>query len=139
MLIFSVYFIYLILIVPSQWQLLVAKLGDSQSALSKLSSLRTSVWEQDEDTVPQKIGYKLDVWLNTGFVCLLFGWYMGIIFMTSDTLDIIFNALTIEFVHQLDEQVVNSSWFDPDFRLLKAGAVELVIRRYLNLHQPKLC
>ena len=136
-LIFAVFLIYVLMVVPSQWQLLYAKLGDSQSALSKLSSLRTSVWEQDEDTLPQKIGYKADVWMNTGFVCGLYILNMMIIIFTDDTLDIVFNALAIEFVHQLDEMIVNSSWFDPDFRLLKAGAVELVIRRYLNLHQLK--
>ncbi len=41
------------------------------------------------------------------------------------------NSLAIEFVDQLDEAIAASSWFDPDSRLIRAGAFELVIRRHL--------
>ena len=40
----------------------------------------------------------------------------------------------IEFIKDIDEAITKSDSYDQDYRLLKAGAVEMVLRRYLNLH-----
>ena len=72
--------------------------------------------------------------MNTTYECVLYLLNIYILYTTQDVTDILLNALAIEFVHQLDESYVDSAWWDTDFRYIKAGAIELVIRKYLNLH-----
>jgi hypothetical protein len=64
--------IYLTTVVPSQISLFLSKVSDQDSALSKLSSLRQAVADQNEDTWGQKWGFKLDVFFNTAFVGMLY-------------------------------------------------------------------
>ena len=58
-----------------------------------------------------------------------------IIFNTNEILDVILNALAIEFVHQLDEDFCNCEWWDGGNRAMKAGAVELVLQSTLLINQ----
>ena len=52
----------------------------------------------------------------------------------DDPAEIILNSLAIEFIKDVDEMITKSESYDSKYRLLKAGAVEMVLRRYLNLH-----
>ena len=45
--------------------------------------------------------------------------------MEFSAVDIILNALAIEFVQHFDVELARSVWFDPSRRWIKAGAVEM--------------
>jgi len=56
-----------------------------------------------------------------------------ILFNTVDVLDIILNALACEFVHQLDEKIAHSDWWDSDLRYIQAGTQQLVLQAFVRL------
>ena len=76
----------------------------------------------------------LELHMNSSYVCLLYLLNVILIFYTEDTTEVLLNALAVEFVAQIDEAIVSSEWWDPGFRHIRAGAVELALRRYLDLH-----
>ena len=133
MMMFCAMLMYMIKVVPDNWYEFVKKIGDGDSDISRLQSLRRMVWELDEDTTLHKIGYRVDAFMCGIYLCLLYSANIAIIYFSNQVIDIILNALAIEFVSQLDELVVGSSWWDKDYRYLKAGAIEMVIRRYVKL------
>ena len=45
----------------------------------------------------------------------------------------------IEFIVDIDESFTSGAGYDTDFRYLKAGIIETVIRRYVNLHFLNKC
>jgi len=145
--IFCMMLIFVSKVVPDNWDAFYSKVADGTSDSSKMMSLRKQVWELDEDTLTQKIGYRVDVNMSGPYVAALFLVNVAILFMTNSMLDIVLNALAIEFIAQLDEVYVNSAWWDKEFRYLKAGAIEMAIRRYLELQRlcdlglndPKVC
>ena len=51
----------------------------------------------------------------------------GVLFLTTSTIDLILNALAIEFVVSLDEEMSQSIWYDPDKRYLLAGVLEVLL------------
>ena len=53
--------------------------------------------------------------------------------MTNNTIDVVLNALAIEFVYGFDEELGKSVWYDPDRRYIRAGTVEMVLREELLL------
>lgn len=63
--------IYFTKVVPDQLHEFTRIMTDDDSGFSKLSSLRQLVWDQDEDTFLMKLGYRLDVTMNTAFACIL--------------------------------------------------------------------
>ena len=133
--IFLMLLIYITKVVPDCLKSLISKVGDGSSDVSRLYSLRRLVWDADEDTLVHKIGYRIDALMGGAFPCILYGINVYMIYTTNDILDILLNALAIEFIHQLDEMYVSSSWWDQDYRYLKAGAIEMAMRRYLGLQK----
>ena len=75
--------------------------------------------------------------MNTAFECFLYALNLVIIYNTNDILDVILNALAIEFVHQLDEDFRGSDWWDSDDRHIQAGVCELIIQKTLDLNVLK--
>eukprot|EP00968_Pinguiococcus_pyrenoidosus_P018845 scaffold1954_cov268-Pinguiococcus_pyrenoidosus.AAC.282 len=57
-----------------------------------------------------------------------------ILFNTTDATDILLNALAIEFIAELDEEIAAADWWDPERRYIQAGTVELTIRSTLRMH-----
>ena len=51
----------------------------------------------------------------------------------DDPWDIILNSLAIEFIKDIDEAFTKGEGYDSEYRFLKAGIIEMVIRRYVNL------
>ena len=51
----------------------------------------------------------------------------------------ILNSLAIEFIVDIDESFTSGAGYDTEFRYLKAGIIETVIRRYVNLHFLNKC
>ena len=56
-----------------------------------------------------------------------------ILFLTNSTVNVILNALAIQFVSDFDEELSCNEWFDPGRRYLKAGAMEILLRGELLL------
>lgn len=59
LMIFAVILLYLSKVVPDQFYTFVRKVADDDSGISKLTSLRQLVWDQDEDTFLMKIGFRM--------------------------------------------------------------------------------
>jgi len=56
-----------------------------------------------------------------------------ILLNTPLVLDIILNALAIDYIHQIDEKLADADWWDDGNRWIRAGTVELVIQSTLRL------
>lgn len=62
---------YLTKVVPDQLWQLHRKFNDSTSGISKLRNIRVNVWHKDADSLAQKIGFRINFWMNT--ICACFG------------------------------------------------------------------
>lgn len=51
-----------------------------------------------------------------------------ILYLTENVLDIILNALAIDFIHEIDEKLANAAWWDREFRWIKAGSLQMVLQ-----------
>ena len=94
---------YLTDVVPSQWAAFRSKVSVDNTAKSKLHSLRQAVANENRDTPAQKRGFKLDVFFNTTYVGILYTLNILMVFNTAATIDIVLNALAIDFISKLDE------------------------------------
>jgi len=95
----------------------------------------------NNDTFLQALGHKLDFFMNNAYVCFLYIFNIFSLLQGSEPLDVLLNAVALEFIVNLDEMYANSSFWDPERRILKAGMVELVIDRFLcktTLRSPDL-
>lgn len=125
--------IYLLSVVPDAALGFYRTSGGYFSTYSKINSLRQIIWEQQDDDIPQEIGYKVDRIMNTGYICLLYTLMLFVLLNTPLVLDIILNALAIEFIHRIDEVIADADWWDEGNRWIKAGTIELVIQATLRL------
>jgi hypothetical protein len=132
--IFLVIAYYLFKVVPDTFLSFFNTAGTADSTYSRLMSLRKTIWDQGDDRWLQMVGFKMDLYMNTAFECILYLFNLFIIFNTNEILDVILNALAIEFVHQLDEEFRHSEWWDSGNRYMMAGAVELVIQSTLLIN-----
>ena len=48
-------------------------------------------------------------------------------------MNVVLNALAIEFVYDFDKEIGRSHWYDPDRRFIRAGTIEMVLREELLL------
>jgi len=135
---------YALRVVPDQIALFYSTVGDSEGTTSQLASLRKFVHDQDEDTLLTKIGYRLDLVMNSMYHCLLYTLNICMLYTSDSVTDILLNSLAIEFVKDIDaiefvkdidESFTRTGWYDTDYRYLKAGAVEMVVRRYVDFHE----
>ena len=55
-----------------------------------------------------------------------------ILFNTEAVIDIVLNCIALEFVSEIDEQFVQSSWWDQDQRWIRAGTMELLLRKEIE-------
>ena len=79
------------------------------------------------------LGYKVELYMNTAYICVIYAVMLFLLGNTDDPIEIILNALAIEFVHSIDEELSVSEWYDPGERWISAGAMELVLRSELRL------
>jgi len=54
------------------------------------------------------------------------------ILQTSKPFEVLLNALALEFVGEIDEEFVSSTWWDPDRRWMKAAGIKLVLQVYIE-------
>jgi hypothetical protein len=129
----AVLMVYLVRVIPSTLFAFYNTAGEADTVNSKLKSMRHVIWLQADDTIWMQVGYKMAKYMNSLYISLLMTLMLFILFLTDNTVDIILNALAIEFVAELDEELAEGDWFDPEQRYIKAGAVEMVIRATLRL------
>jgi hypothetical protein len=126
--IFTVVILYLSKIVPDAVFNFLRSVGEGVDAHSKVMALRKLIWDRGEDfNLGQMVGYKLDLYMNTGYVCLLYTLNLFILFTTDDVIEMMLNAMAVEFVLKMDEEFASTDWWDPDKRWIRAGALELTI------------
>merc|ERR1740139_1188348 len=56
-----------------------------------------------------------------------------LILNTDDALGVLLDALAFVFVAKIDEEIVNSSWWDPQSRWITAGTTEVIMARTIRL------
>eukprot|EP00924_Labyrinthula_sp_SR-Ha-C_P016761 maker-scaffold_6-snap-gene-14.49-mRNA-1 protein AED:0.00 eAED:0.00 QI:90/1/1/1/1/1/2/66/680 len=125
--------IYLQSVIPDALLNFFRTSGGAETTYSKINSLRQIVWEQNDDDILQQIGFKLDRMMNTGYIAILFSIMLFVLLNTEFVIDIILNALAIDFIHQIDETIANAAWFDNKKRWLKSGTIGLIIQSVLRL------
>jgi hypothetical protein len=62
------------------------------SIVSRLNAMRQNIFEQGDDTTWQKVGFKLNTYMNGGFVVFLYIMMLFILFLSDSLFDIILNA-----------------------------------------------
>ncbi|KAI9011573.1 hypothetical protein DFJ74DRAFT_710478 [Hyaloraphidium curvatum] len=127
-----VWIVYASRVVPSVFGAVYETLGDEPSAKSRLNSLRRTVWSRGADGPGMRLGYKFDRYFNSAYPCALFLAMLFVLFLTQSAIELVLNALAIEFLHHLDEEIAGEGWYDPGRRFLRGGAVELLVRAALD-------
>lgn len=94
---------------------------------------------QHDDSALSRLGFLLDQVMNTGFISYIYTVNLFVLFLTDEPADILLNALAIEFISDVDEELCRASWWDKGHRYIQAGTVELTIRATLNLQVLSDC
>jgi hypothetical protein len=111
--------------------------GNANAPYSKMMSLRASIHSKGTDTLGQSLGFNIDIFMNSAFksIALLLNIY--VLFGTEEIIDLILNCIALEFISEMDEQYIDSDWYDPNQRWLRAGCIELTLRKYLATQELK--
>jgi len=104
----------------------------SDSAYSRILNIRKRIWEDGNDNFPQSIGYVFDLFMNTGYVCVLYIYNMYILFNTIDAFNILSSVVVFELLLNLDEEIAASSWWDDGGRWMKAGIIEMILQQTIR-------
>lgn len=99
----------------------------------RLASLRRHIRTTDKDTLKMMLGLRLHETMNTAFDSLLYILNLYILFGTRSVLEILLNCVAVEWIRGIDESFCASTWWDPDSRYIKAAAVEMVFRQFLDV------
>jgi len=129
--IFAVSILYLTKVVPDQLVHFYEVAGNASAPYSKMMSLRAFVHSNGEDNFGQVVGFNMDITMNSAFKCIALILNLYILFGTDEIIDLVLNCIALEFVSEMDEQYIDSDWWDPGKRWLRAGCVELTIRKYI--------
>jgi hypothetical protein len=124
---FVVFVVYTIRVLPDVFDSFYTAIGDKGSLNSKMNSLRRAAWDRGDDNGWMRIGYKLDRYMNSLYIALINVLMLGVLFLTESTIEIILNALAIEFVYNFDSELPRSSWYDPKQRYLRVSIVEVLL------------
>jgi hypothetical protein len=100
----------------------------TDSVQSRILSLRVQIWAAGNDNFPQSIGYVLDLFMNTGYICILYIYNMFILFNSRDAFDILSSVVIFQLLFNLDEEIAASEWWDKDGRWMKAGIIEMILQ-----------
>jgi len=128
-----IFFLYTITVFPDSFTRFYDVEGAGDSVYSRLLSLRRQLWDQGDDTITQMIGYKTDVVMSIGYESMLSMFNVFLILNTDDALAVLLDALAFVFVAKIDEEIVNSSWWDPQSRWITAGTTEVIMARTIRL------
>eukprot|EP00934_Nitzschia_sp_Nitz4_P006971 Nitzschia sp. Nitz4//scaffold174_size87051//69494//71894//NITZ4_005120-RA/size87051-snap-gene-0.116-mRNA-1//-1//CDS//3329538905//6961//frame0 len=108
----------------------VAGLTDNVS--SRIQSLRRITWDTGNDSFAQSLGYTIDMFMNTGYVCYLYMFNIWILFNVSDPFELLGSVIIFEFLFDLDEEIAGAPWWDGENRFLKAGIISIIIQNTIR-------
>lgn len=128
-----VFLIYTFSIVPNTYCNFFNVVGAADTVYSRLLSLRRASWIQSDDSLLQMVGYKLDIYLNTSYETALSILNIFVILYTNQAIEIILNALAFTFIARIDEDVVQSDFYDPKRRWITAGAMQVAMQATIKL------
>jgi len=132
--------LYLITVLPDSISRFIEVEGAADSVYSRLLSLRRQLWIQGGDSITAMIGFKLDTVMATGYESMLLMFNLFIILHTDNAIEVLLDALAFIFVAKIDEEIVQSSHWDPNNRWITAGAIQVVtarIIRFRSLGSPE--
>eukprot|EP00586_Coscinodiscus_wailesii_P020069 CAMPEP_0172493602 /NCGR_PEP_ID=MMETSP1066-20121228/25020_1 /TAXON_ID=671091 /ORGANISM="Coscinodiscus wailesii, Strain CCMP2513" /LENGTH=675 /DNA_ID=CAMNT_0013263825 /DNA_START=123 /DNA_END=2147 /DNA_ORIENTATION=- len=133
----AVFSYYLVSVFPNAYTQFYNVSGPADSTFSRILSLRRQLWLNANDTIAQMLGYKLDIYMNASYTCLLSMLNIYILTQTNDALEILLNALAFFFIERIDEDIVRSDWYDPKKNWISAAAVQLVMQTNIDLRSLK--
>jgi hypothetical protein len=125
--------LYGLRIAPKVNDVFFQAIGEGWSASSKLNSLRYSIWRNGNDTFSMQVGFRIERLIKAFYMCTVSLLMLFVLFMSDSALDIVLNALAIEFIWEFDVAFVRSPFWDHRRRWIKAAAVECQIRANLDL------
>lgn len=125
--------LYAIRVLPMLFDKFASSAGGGDDALSRVNALRDIVWDQAEDTAWQQFGFKLAKYMDSLYVVILMTLMLFILFLTNDIFSIILNALALEFVYMMHEEIARADWWDPDGRFMRAAVIEMMLLDVLSL------
>ena len=107
--------------------------GEGDSPASRLNALRSVLFERGVDTAWMRLGFGVERVQRALFAPVMNLVMLMVLFLTRDPVNIVLNALAIEFLQEFDVELAKTSWFDPTRRWVRAGAVEMRMRHTLLL------
>lgn len=125
--------VYLIRVVPVVYNTFYETVGDSPTVVSRLNSIRFLAFQQGDDNVNLKCGYRLFTLQKSAYIALINLVLLFVLFLTNSTIDVILNALALEFVANFDKEIASQDWYDGGKRYFRAGVLEIMFLNYLNL------
>jgi hypothetical protein len=126
--------IYSFRIAPEVLDVFYQTIAEGYTPASRLNSLREVVWNKGSDTLSMQLGFRLERLIKSVYMCLVCLVMLFALFLSDSVLEIILNALAIEFVWQIDVEYAKTAFWDIKRRWVKAGAVECRLRATLDLH-----
>ncbi|GMH93194.1 hypothetical protein TrVE_jg9571 [Triparma verrucosa] len=133
--IFFIGVMYLISVIPNQIAYVGRFYGHSfneDSASGKMMNLRSLINVVGDDTHSQVLGYNLDILMNVGLKAGFLTLNLFILFNTDSVIEIVLNCIALEFVSDMDEEFAQSLWWDFDRRWIRAGCIELLLRKEIE-------
>ena len=129
-----VWCLYSVRVIPDVYDQMYCTLGDQPSTSSRLNSLRMISYYKRNDNVWMRAGFLMDRYMNGVYNAVAYLIMMLVFFLTDTTIDIILNALAIEFLVDFDNDTAAAEWYDggDKRRFLKAASVELALRAHLR-------
>ena len=107
-------------------------MGISDEVYSKLQSLRKIVFDNGNDSTTQSLGYIADIYINTGYVTLMYLFNIWILFNVENAFEILGAVVFFEFLVDLDETFANSGWWDKGKRWLRAGIISQMMQQIID-------
>ena len=129
---FTVLVYYLAKVNRDVWSSFNTVVGISDQVYSRLQSLRKIVFDNGNDSTAQSLGYIADIFINTGYVCILYLFNIWILFNVSDPFEILGSVVFFEFLVDLDEDFANAYWWDEGKRWIRAGIISQLMQQIIG-------
>lgn len=129
---FAVLVYYMYKLNRDLWTNFINVAGTSEDTASRIRSLRRITWEEGNDSFLQSLGASVDLFMNTGYICILYMFNVWILYNVSDPFELLGSLIFFDFLFNLDEEIAQSSWWDGNKRLLRAGIVSIILQNTIR-------
>ncbi|GMI02939.1 hypothetical protein TrLO_g8756 [Triparma laevis f. longispina] len=85
----------------------------------------------------QVLGYNMGICMNVGLKAAFLILNITILFNTDSVIEIVLNCIALDFVTNIDYEFADASWWDIDKRWIRAGCIELLLRREIERKKLK--